>query len=31
VLHRLMENARFPVNQIGVLGERIAAENDMAL
>jgi len=30
-LHRLMQNARFPVNQIRVPGERIAAEHDMVL
>jgi len=30
-LHRLMQNARFPVNQVRVPGECIAAENDMVL
>ena len=30
-LHRLMQNARLPVDQLRVLGEPIAAEHDMVL
>src|SRR3981081_1453607 len=30
-LHRLMKNTRFPVNQVWVQSERIAAKHDMAL
>jgi len=30
-LHLLKPNARFPVNQIGVSGEPIAAEDNMVL